>query len=88
MGDTLEKELIEFITIINRLEPVEFAGIVKILCVALADYSGKVRPYEEILSDLIDNFCKIGRRQRREIIKLLRQVKKDRKQERKVVEKK
>lgn len=81
MGDTRERELIQFITYINNLETTEFAGIVKILCVAFTNDGKTVRPYEEILSDLIDNFCNLGKRQRREIMKLLRQVEKDRKKE-------
>ena len=77
MGDTRESELIQFITFINNLEPIEFSGIAKILCVALCDEEGKVRPYVDVLSDLIDNFCSIGRRQRREIFKLLKRVEKE-----------
>ena len=81
MGNTKDRELISFITYINRLEPIEFSGIVKILCVALADESAKVRPYEDILSDLIDNFCSIGYRQRKKILRLLKNIEKDRAKE-------
>lgn len=86
MGDARDKELISFITYINRLEAVEFSAIVKILCVALADENAKVRPYEDILSDLIDNFCNIGRRQRKEILRLLKNVEKDRAKEKKHID--
>ena len=87
-----DKELIQFITYINNLEPIEFTGIAKILCVSVfadnAEEEKKVRKYEDILSDLMDNFCLLGRRQRREVFKLLRQVEKDRVKEKTLLEKK
>ena len=44
-----DKELIQFITYINNLEPIEFTGIAKILCVSVftdnAEEEKKVRKY-------------------------------------------
>lgn len=87
-----DKELIQFITYINNLEPIEFNGIAKILCVSIftdnTKEKKKIRKYEDILSDLMDNFCLLGRRQRKEIFKLLKQVEKDRIKEKTLLEKK
>lgn len=65
------KELIYFLTSISNLEPAELVGIFKILCVPLSDEDGKLRSFEELLSETIDTYCRLGRTQRREIKKLL-----------------
>lgn len=68
------KELIYFLTSISNLEPAELAGIFKILCVPLSDGNGKLRNFEELISETIDTYCTLGRTQRREIKRLLNAI--------------
>lgn len=71
------KILVEFIELIPTLEPVEFLGLAKILCTNTVDENMKARPFEDILSDMIDRFLLTGRRQRKDIIKVMKNAKKE-----------
>lgn len=68
----------EFAALVSKLELVEFFGICKVLCVATTK-EGKgedLRDFDEVFSDLIDRFVGLGRKQRREVMQVLRKAKK------------
>ncbi len=69
-----EKELKDFITLIPKLEPIEFIGLSKILCVDLIDDKQEPRPFEDILTDMMEKLSSIGRKPRREILKITKQA--------------
>lgn len=69
---TKSKELIEFLELVGRLEPIEFGGILKIMNINIIDKNKKLRDFEDLISDLIDKFCIIGRKQKRDILKILK----------------
>jgi len=71
------KILIEFIELVPTLEPVEFLGLAKILCTDTVDKDMKARPFEDILGDMIDRFVLTGRKQRKDILKVLKNAKKE-----------
>ena len=82
-----ERELIKFITQLGQLEPIEFMGICKIMSVEVRAGNKKARPYEDILGDLIDRYCGLERKRRREIGKLVRLTIKKSKEEKEQREK-
>lgn len=69
-----EKGLIEFVDLISRLNAIEFLGILKLLEVPLLDdkNENKEREFHELVSDMIDRFITLNRKQRREIVSILR----------------
>ena len=67
------KTVINFLELVTQLEPIEFVGLSKILCVSLVNQKNEPRNFEDILSDMIDNFISTGRKQRKDIIKVLKQ---------------
>ena len=67
------KIVINFLELVTQLEPIEFVGLSKILCVSLVNQKNEPRNFEDILSDMIDNFISTGRKQRKDIIKVLKQ---------------
>ena len=67
------KTVINFLELVTQLEPIEFVGLSKILCVPLVNQKNEPREFEDILSDMIDNFISTGRKQRKDIIKVLKQ---------------
>lgn len=70
-----KNELIELIT---KLEPVEFIGLARVLCVDIINEEDKTtRDFYEVLNDIIDKFNTLARKQRREILSVLRRVKKE-----------
>ena len=70
-----KNELIELIT---KLEPVEFIGLARVLCVDIINEEDKTtRDFYDILNDIIDKFNTLARKQRREILSVLRRVKKE-----------
>ena len=70
-----KNELIELIT---KLEPVEFIGLARVLCIDIINEEDKTtRDFYDILNDIIDKFNTLARKQRREILSVLRRVKKE-----------
>ena len=79
------KEMQEFASCIVKLEPAEFIGLCKILCVHVfnnekKDENGKPMPREgeDIVVDCIDKFSQLNRAKRREIMAILRPIGKKR----------
>lgn len=72
-----EKQFNQFLELILTLEPVEFIGLARILCIDLmSDDKENSRDFYNILKDMLDKFPTLGRKQRREIISVLKQNKK------------
>ena len=70
-----KNELIELIT---KLEPVEFIGLARILCVDIINEEDKTtRDFYDVLNDIVNKFNTLARKQRREILSVLRRVKKE-----------
>lgn len=70
-----KNELIELIT---KLEPVEFIGLARVLCVDIINKEDKtIRDFYDVLNDIITKFNTLARKQRREILSVLRKVKKE-----------
>lgn len=70
-----KNELVELIT---KLEPVEFIGLARVLCVDIINKEDKTtRDFYDMLNDIIDKFNTLARKQRREILSVLRRVKKE-----------
>ena len=69
----------EFLTLVSKLEAIEFLGLTKILCVPLLDDENHERDFADLLDDVLDGFSKCGRPQRREILRALRAAVKGRK---------
>lgn len=68
----------EFFQLVKQLEPVEFIGLARILCVELINKETKQnRDFFEVFKDIINKFDTIGRKQKREILKVLRKVGKE-----------
>ena len=68
----------ELVKLITKLEPVEFIGLARVLCVDIINKEDKTtRDFYDILNDIIDKFNTLARKQRREILSVLRRVKKE-----------
>lgn len=70
-------QLSTFLERISKLEAIEFIGLAKILCVELMEEDKETsRPFEDILSDMMVNYTKAARKSRRQIDKVLRDIRK------------
>ena len=68
------KTFLSFIEEVSKLSEVEFVGLSKILCVPILDKDKNERPFEDILSDMMDKFLMIKRRKRKEILNMIKDV--------------
>lgn len=68
------KEIDEFITLIVKLQPVEFMGLARVLKVKLYkdEENHEPREFNEILEEVLERLSKTNRKRRREIMQLLR----------------
>ena len=70
-------QLSTFLERISKLEEIEFIGLAKILCVELMEEDKETqRPFEDVLSDMMINYTKAARKSRRQIDKVLRDIRK------------
>ena len=70
-----KNELAELIT---ELEPVEFIGLARVLCIDIINKEDKTtRDFYDVLNDIVNKFNTLARKQRREILSVLRKVKKE-----------
>lgn len=70
-------QLSTFLERISKLEAIEFIGLAKILCVELMEEDKETyRPFEDVLSDMMINYTKAARKSRRQIDKVLRDIRK------------
>lgn len=74
-----------FLSLIKKLEPVEFIGLARILQINLTRPTSDVntsescpsaepRDFYEILDDIIKKYAELPRKPRRQILKMLREV--------------
>lgn len=70
--DKTNKTVEKFIELILRLEPIEFIGLSKILCIKIVDDKMEPRPSEDIMCDMIDKFGSINRKKRKEILNIMK----------------
>lgn len=65
----------EFINLIKYLEPVEFIGLARILCVDIINKEDKTaRDFYDVLNDMVNKFNTLARKQRRGILSVLKKV--------------
>lgn len=68
----------EFTTLILQLEPVEFIGLARVLCIDIIDKENKTcRDFYDIFNDIVNKFFTLNRKKRREILQVLKGVKKE-----------
>ena len=68
----------KLIELIIKLEPVEFIGLARVLCVDIINKEDKTtRDFYDVLNDIVNKFNTLARKQRREILSVLRRVKKE-----------
>lgn len=68
------KEIDKFITLIVKLQPVEFMGLARVLKVHLYanEETREPREFEEVFAEVLERFDKSNRTRRREIIQLVK----------------
>ena len=68
------KDLEKLILEISKLEPIEFLGVAKIFNVDLFenDEDKKPKNFEIVLSEILDKYISLSRKQRRTIMKLIK----------------
>lgn len=76
----------EFVARAASLEVEEFLGLTNLLNVPLTTEARGHRPFEDVFIDAVVAFGKMGRKQKRELIKVLRRVEKDNKEMRATLE--
>lgn len=64
--------LIEFLEYSCKLEPQEFAGVLRIFDISLVDKDKQLRDFETLLSELIDCYCRLGAKQQKQLIKVVK----------------
>lgn len=76
----------EFTMRAASLEVEEFLGLTRLLNVPLATDARDHRPFEDVFIDTVAAYGKLGRSQKRDLIKILRRVEKDNKEMRATIE--
>lgn len=71
-----QKQNNEFLALLANLQPEEAIGLARIMCVPLIK-DKQIRSGEQIIFDIVEKFPTLTRPQRRQIIKLLKEVKHD-----------
>ena len=65
------KQFSEFTHLIPKLDANQFAGLCAVLCVK-QDLDGKSREFHDVISDVLDNFEKLPRASRKDLIHVLK----------------
>ena len=76
----------EFTMRAASLEVEEFLGLTRLLNVPLSTDARDHRPFEDVFIDTVAAYGKLGRSQKRDLIKILRRVEKDNKEMRAAIE--
>ena len=76
---TKEKRMKDFIYMIPELTPVEFIGICNLFKVKILTDGAEPRDFSELLEDCIDTYGTLSSKKQKEILKLLKQLKKENK---------
>ena len=64
----------KFILEVSKLEPIEFFGLTKIFNINLVEEDDKKTPrkFEIVLSEILDKYIRLSRKQRRTILKMIK----------------
>ena len=76
----------EFTMRAASLEVEEFLGLTRLLNVPLTTDARDHRPFEDVFIDTVAAYGKLGRSQKRDLIKILRRVERDKKEMRANIE--
>lgn len=76
----------EFTMRVASLEVEEFLGLTRLLNVPLTTDARDHRSFEDVFIDTVAAYGKLGRSQKRDLIKILRRVEKDNKEMRAAIE--
>ena len=68
---TSTKQFSEFTHLIPKLDVNQFTGLCAVLCVK-QDIDGKSREFTDVLSDVFDNFEKLPRASRKDLLRVLK----------------
>lgn len=71
-----KKQNNEFLTLLTKLQPEEIYGLARIMCVSFSR-GNELKKGEELVFEIIEKFPTLSRPVRRQIIKMLREVKHD-----------
>ncbi len=69
-----EKNFQDFLECVSRLEPVEYCGLCKIMCVPLYNQNNEPRAFDVTLKEVMDKFTEMPRKPRRQLMKVLKSV--------------
>lgn len=70
-----QKRLYRFLEYISKLGPIEFLGIAHLLGVPLAiEGTTNNRDFDDILSDMLDNFITLSATKQKELIKIVKKT--------------
>lgn len=68
-----------FIAALPQLQPLEIMGLCRILCIKVKDENNEVKNGAHILEEIIKKFDSIGRKQKRQILKMIEELLKEKK---------
>lgn len=69
-----EKKFQDFLNAVSKLEPIEYCGLCKILCVPMIDENKEALPFDTTLEQVINKFLGMSRKPRRQLMKVLRDL--------------
>ena len=67
-----EKKFQEFLSVVSKLEPVEYCGLCKVLCVPMVDENKEALSFDTTLEQVMDKFLGMSRKPRRQLMKVLK----------------
>lgn len=74
MFGTKVRKFQEFVELITKLEPVEYCGLCKVMCVNMIGENGEPLPFDETLEAVLDKFLKLKKKPKNEILEMLRAI--------------
>ena len=66
LSPKLEKQINSLISLISKLDHIEFIGLAKILSVQLLQENKEPKNFEDILLEILDNFAKLSSKGRKQ----------------------
>ena len=67
-----EKNFQDFLSAVSKLEPAEYCGLCKILCVPMVDENKEAIPFDATLEQVMERFLTMNRKPRRQLMKVLK----------------
>ena len=80
-----EERFMRFVEMISKLEPVEYCGLCQVLCVDLFD-GGNPKPFDKTLEECMDEFLKMKKGPRKQLMRMLEEATKKSKKQKKTNE--